>query len=478
VRATAAVGDPYGDLPGAVPAPVGGAMASAVLGMRDGLDGIRERFWSAMPRRQPRATEVTALHSRAETRRRAAMGLLALVVVVLVAGLVLALVPRGNDVTTPRQVAGSDSALSAALDATNRADNLLATDPTTALELYREAWTEIGQASSTGLSAPALAELEDRVGSGLDQLYLTKAPKIERLATLPDGMDPAYLVQGPRNGAIFIDRASGSVYRANLKDGKIPRIVKSGQKASGGKAIGVPVQLTNTEHEVIIVDDNARPFRWRPSNSAGAGTLTRISLRGRSGFEPDHGDVEAYDQGGNSLYRLYVAEPSLNQVLRYIQTLDGSSFDEPSELLASQASEVADFDQLYIDFDLYALFDDSLRRYSYGRYDGSFALGDLPDDGDLRPGHDYTIVDGSGTQGTLGRVYLYDAAHGRIVGFDKADGAYIGQWTPAGEGTEMDDVRGMYVVEGGLNAKGTKRRNDTLIWITPKGIYRATLPVG
>ncbi len=477
-RATAPVGAAYADLPGAVPAPVGGAVGAAMLGMRDGIDGIRDRFWNAMPRRQARATEITALHSRAETRRRAAMGVLALVVVVLVAGLVLALVPRGNDVTTPRQIAGSDSALAAALDATDRADNLLATDPTTALGLYREAWAEIGDASATGLSAPALAELQARVTSGLDKLYGVTNPKIDRLASLGPGMDPTDLVQGPLDGAIFLDQASGDVYRANLKNGKVPRIMKPGQKVSGGKTIGTPVQLANTEHEVIIVDDKARPFRWRPSNSAGKGTLTKVTLRGRSGFEPDHGDVEAYDAGGSSLYRLYVAEPSLNQIMRYTQTFDGSGFDAPTGLLASQASEVADFDQLYLDFDAYALFDNTLRRYKYGKYDGNFALADLPDDADLRPGHRYTLVDGSGRDGTMGRAYLYDAEHGRIVGFDKADGSYLGQWAPAGEGTEMDDVRGMYVIEGGLNKKGTKRRNDTLVWVTPDAIYRATLAMG
>ena len=85
---------------------------------------------------------------------------------------------------------------------------------------------------------------------------------------------------------------------------------------------------------------------------------------------------------------------------------------------------------------------------------------------------------GSGRASSNGRVYLYDAQHGRIVGFDKVDGSYIAQWSPRGDGTEMDDVRGMYVIEGGLNKKGTRRKNDTLVWITPEGIYRATLPAG
>ena len=104
----------------------------------------------------------------------------------------------------------------------------------------------------------------------------------------------------------------------------------------------------------FLVDDTARPWRWRPSNSAGAGTLARLTLQGRANFESDHGDVEAYDGVGD--YRMYVAGPSRNQVMRYQQTLDGSAFSEPSPYLASQTAEVADFEQIYIDFDVYALF--------------------------------------------------------------------------------------------------------------------------
>ncbi len=475
--ATAPVGDAYGELPGAVPEPVGGAVASAVLGVRDGFDGVIDRFWNAMPQRRRRATAITATHSRAETQRRAAIGLLTLVVVVLMVGVVLALVPRGSDSISVPEIAGSDSALGAALDATNRADNLIASEPDTAMDYYREAWTEIERARGTGLQAPALTDLEERVGAGLDKLYNARRPSIERLAKVSKDHDPAYLVRGPRDGAIYIDRTDGSVYRANTKNGKVNRIVQEGAKASGGKTIGTPVQLAVTDYYVIIVDDQARPFRWSPSNSAGAGTLAKITLRGRTGFEKDHGDVEAYDPPGDSLYRLYVAEPDLNQIMRYVQTLDGSAFSAPTAYLASQASEVADFDQLYVDFDVYALFDNTLRRHRYQKYDGTFALADLPDDGDLRPGHDYRLVGGSGTSGSEGRVYLYDVKHGRVVGFSKSDGRYLAQWLPRGNGREMEDVRGMYVIEGGLTAKG-KRRADKLVWVTPSGVYQTTLIVG
>ncbi len=475
-RATAPVGDAYGDLPGVMPEPVGGAVGSAMLGVRDGLDGVRDRFWDLMPRRRARAHEVSAIHSKAENRRRAAMGLLALVAVVFLVGVVLTLVPRGADVREVSRVAGSDNALGAALDLANRADNLIGTEPGTALDYYREAWTEIERARATGLSAVALDDLEDRVSDGLDSLYGAKAIKVERLAKLPKNPDPAYLVSDDRNGAVYLDQKDGTVYRANLRNGKVAAIVRDGQKASGGKTIERPTQLAVADY-VIVVDDKGRPFRWSPSNSAGAGTLAKITLRGRSSFEKDHGDIEAYDPPvGN--YRIYVAEPSLNQVMKYTQNFDGSSFAEPTTWLSSPSNEVTEIDQIYIDFDMYTLFDDTLRRYVAGKWDGSFNLDELPDDGDLRPGHEYTMVDGSGSDASLGRAYVYDAKHGRIVGFDKVDGSYIGQWYPRDDGRQMADIRGMYVIEGGLNKKGNKRRNDQLVWVTPDGIYRAMLNAG
>ena len=157
----------------------------------------------------------------------------------------------------------------------------------------------------------------------------------------------------------------------------------------------------------------------------------RITLQGNPTFKASHGDVEAYDPAVGD-YRIYVAEPSLNQIMRYQQTLDGSAFVTPSAYLVTQAAEVADFDQLYVDFDVYALHDNDLRRYHYGRYDGGFTLAEPPDAD--RPAARVTttsMVAGSGSgSDSSGRVYLYDAEHDRIVGFSKVDGSYLGQWVP------------------------------------------------
>ena len=59
-------------------------------------------------------------------------------------------------------------------------------------------------------------------------------------------------------------------------------------------------------------------------------------------------------------YRIYVVEPSQNQIMRYQPTLDGSAFT-PSDYLITQSDEVADFRQLYVDFDVYALVEDGVQ---------------------------------------------------------------------------------------------------------------------
>jgi hypothetical protein len=134
---------------------------------------------------------------------------------------------------------------------------------------------------------------------------------------------------------------------------------------------------------------------------------------------------------------------------------------------------VVDFGQVYVDFDVYTLIDNAVRRYRTEKYDGGFMLEEPPDVSDLRPLHDYQRMAGSGTAASGGRLYLYDAVHGRIIGYDKAEGTYLGQWMPAEGEPTMEDLRGMYVIPGKVTKK--KRQADTLVWLTPEGLYRAQL---
>jgi hypothetical protein len=323
------------------------------------------------------------------------------------------------------------------------------------------------------LADGAVVEVEPTLTPSPD----ASAVEPELVTALSEGSDPVYLVAGGRQGAVFIDRAAGIVRRVSLDSGEVADIVTEGDAQKGtDRAIGRPVRLTAAGPDVVIIDDQARPWRWRPSDADGVGTLRRITLRGRDGFEEDHGDVEAYDSTVGS-YRLYVVEPSRDQIVRYLQSFDGTEFLEPDDYLASPTSDVAGYRDLYVDFDVYALLPETVRRYTYGNQDSGFVLG-TPPTGPTGQAPDYRLIDGSGTSSTLGRLYLYDAANARIVGFSKVDGRYLGTWVA--RGGEMDDIRGMFVIEGGTNEKVAQRRDDTIVWVTPEGVYRAvlTMPSG
>ncbi len=283
------------------------------------------------------------------------------------------------------------------------------------------------------------------------------------VTSLPDGTQPTSLALGPKGDAYFIDAATGSVRLVNIKSGKVYQIVGPGDRADGAeRAIGRPTQLTGAGAEVVIVDDSRHAWSWRPQGRKGGGTLAPLQFQ-EAEVLPD-GPAAAYDpQVGD--YRLYVVDAAAHQIIRFQQTLGGSSFSAPSDYLVRPDAGVDDIEQLYLDFDLYALAGDEIQRYQYGRRDWMWT----PQDAGAG---DYRLLAGSGRQSSEGRLYVYDARDDRIIGVAKADGSRVASWQ-TGDGS-MHDVRGMYVIEGGLNKKGV-RKHDTLVWITPSGLYQARL---
>jgi hypothetical protein len=287
------------------------------------------------------------------------------------------------------------------------------------------------------------------------------------VTAMPSGAQPTDLVPGPKGGAYFIDGTTASVWRVNVGTGKAFEIIRPGDRADGLEvAIGEPSQLTAAGVEVVIVDDAGRAWRWQPTDRKDTGTLAPLQLGDMPTLPAGHGPVAAFDpQVGE--YRLYVVDRGGDQLLRFQQTFDGSSFLPPSLYLTRPDPAVDGIDRLHLDFDLYALARGEIQRYRYGRRDWLWipqAVG----------GADFRLLTGSGREANDGRLYLYDVAGQRIVGFTKTDGKVLATWS-AGEGRgELDDVRGMYVVEGGLNRKGV-RRSDTLVWVTPRAMYEASL---
>ena len=70
----------------------------------------------------------------------------------------------------------------------------------------------------------------------------------------------------------------------------------------------------------------------------------------------------------------------------------------PDNYLTTADENVTDFVRLYIDQNVYALTPTNAVKHSGGRPQ-SFELATPPDDGDLRPGHKYRLIDGTGVPG-------------------------------------------------------------------------------
>jgi hypothetical protein len=470
-RTRPASGASFGDLP-RMPAPVGTAGGSAVALGRNPIGQwmtrMVDRAWELAPSRRPSIRGISPRISQAETQRRAAFGVLAFVGIILALGVIVVLLPRGGE-RSPSQVAAGDSALSVAADRAQRAANIAVTDPPEAMRLYREAYDEISSARASGVRANALDQLDTQVRRGLDALYGARSVTAEPLVTFDGGTDPVALTRGPigDDAAYYIDATNSSVHRVDLGSGNDAEVVTRGDKAvSGNSRIGEPEQIEAGGSEVVIVDDEARAWRWRPSDETGRGTLARLSFIGDAKWGADHGDVETYSDSNG--YRIYVVEPSLGQIIRYQPTLDQSAFGPPGDYLITQSDEVSLFRQLHIDGDVWALDDEGVQKYTTGRFEGGFMLAEPPDASDVRPGHDYQLISGTGTDSS-GRLYLYDSVWDRLIVFDKASGDYVGQWITGPGGPSMKEMRGFLVIPK------SKQKPETLVWLTPEGLYRAQL---
>lgn len=461
------------------------AIGSRALDARDAvgnaIGGMTDRIADLIPGRRRQYRGIAPTVSRRESQRRAAVAFLAFLGVVLVLGLIIAFVPRGQE-TPIRQVNAGEAAFAAATDLAAQAldTDLVADDPDRALELLREAWAEAGRAAGTGVPAERITPLRQRIATGLDGLYGTKRAQGEVVLdlTATAGRDPAQLVLGPDGAAYFLDRALRTVTRVDPATGAAAVIVTAGD--GPGEGIGTPMILATGGADLLIADNRSALWRWRPSDAAGNGTLGQFLLGGEAGWGSDIIDMGTFlipGDDGTANYNLYVIDPGQSQILRYLPTGDGGGFSAPSNYLATANENVAEFRQIYIDGDIFALTSASAVRHDRGQR-REFELDPPPDDGDIRPGHDFVVFDGTGVQGE-GRFYVWDAEHPRLIVYDKVSGEYVEQWVTTRASPPMEDLRGLYVIQPETPEvpEGAEPvlPPATVYWLTGDALVRAEL---
>ena len=412
---------PLADNVQAAGAAVTSAAGSARTAAGGALESVVARVQEVMPRRKPAYRRVTPLASRRETQRRAALAALALITVV--GGLGLAVYAFGG--AGQQEAISSVNAGQAALDSARQkiddvsgpSIDLVEDDPEQALELLTEAYADLDRAEAAEVSATVVDPLRAKIVAGLDRLYgVVPVASTDLFRFTPEeGADPFDLtavVRGPDDAPYVIDAATKTVYRVDLKRMKATAVVRAGKKA-GGTTVAEPRFLAVGGRDLLILDAKNVLWRWNPSNDAGKGTLTKVTVDGATQWGDDITAIGTFlrDKEKNH-YNLYVVDPSEQQIRAYTPASDGGGFPrKPTGWLAT-ARAVDEMTAMYIDGDVFITEGGLLERFTRGKSDG-WEPGS-PADELLRPAADLVLVAGSGDQRD-GVVYAFDRRNDRVL---------------------------------------------------------------
>jgi hypothetical protein len=458
----------------------GVAMSTAAGNARSAAGGAIERgvAWlqGLMPQRKPAYRRVTPLASRRETQRRAALAVLALVLVV--GGLGIAVYAFGGN-GSPQDAISSVTAGQRAIDAvredlakvTGPGIDLVADDPDQALELLTDAYRQVQAAEAASVAESVVGPLRQKVVAGLDRLYGVVPVRSETLFTFvpAEGGDPVELramTRGPDGAPYVIDRTTRSVYRVDLKAHKATVVARVGMK-QGGATFSNARYLGVGGPDLLILDAKNVLWRWRPADDEGNGTLTKVNVQGSTSWGDDIKGFNTFlRDASRGLYNLYVIDPSEQQIRAYSPAADGSGFPAAPTAWLATARDVSGMSSTYLDGDVFAVDGGAIVRFVSGKDDG-WDPG-APADTLLRPAPTYAFVAGAGER-RVGNVYAFDRPNARIVALDKSDGTYRAQYRLAGGAQDWSDLRAMYIVPG------IEEAPPTVVWLSIDGVHQAVL---
>jgi len=473
--------EPLAGMPDRSPIPladtVAGGFAAAQSGARwargtvgRALYRLLVRVQDALPSRGVRRRRVTPLSARREMQRRAAVALLALVVVV--GGLGAAVFVLGGRAPLGSAIATLDTA-QGALDLANRdikrvigpGIDLVTNDPNQAERLLNEALTSIDTATRGGIPSATTGPIRAQIVTQFDRLYKMSDVVSKVLFTFPadSKVDLDALVRGPDGAPFVLDRKTQTVYRIDLAGKKGTAIFR----AAKGGAPAAPRLLAVGGRDLLMVDAKNGVWRWRPANSSGKGTINKVRVNGAAEWGDDVVAIGTFIRDPEqNLYNLYVVDPSEQQILAYSPAADGGGFPTSPTARLSAPRDVSRITDLYIDGDIWVADSGQVLRLVGGKAEGWQAA--TPGDKTLRGDPAYTLI-ASGSARREGTVYAYDPRNQRVVALSKVHGTYLGQYRLAGDDAGWSDLRGWYV-EPGVGGDP-----DALVWISKDTVHRAVL---
>jgi hypothetical protein len=451
----------------------GARQARAAAG--NALERLVHRLQDLLPRRAAAYRRVTPVSARRETQRRAAVAILAFIVVAVGLGMAVYVTGGGPDARPPvSSVAAGQRAIDTARANLKRVVapgvDLVRDNRPLAIQLLNDAWEELDKAEQASVPASVVQPIRMGVQEQLDRYYKMVGVNDEVLFAFDPAASPpidlASVALGPDGAPYVLDRTTSAVWRINLQTARANLVIREATEAAGAVA-AKPKLLATGGPDVLVLDARNVLWRWRPAEEPGQGKLSRIRVTGAAEWGDDViaiGTFIRLPEAG--LYNFYVIDPSEKQILGYSPAADGGGFPvRPTGRLAT-ARSVDQMTSLYIDGDIFVTENGKMVRFVSGNSQGWNAVD--PGDTLLRPAPEYTFLT-SGSDRRQGTLYGYDKANARIVAVDKGDGTFREQYRLPADNDGWKDLRSMYVVDGADDLP------PVLFWISSDILHRSVL---
>lgn len=463
--------DPLAGLPDRSPVPGADALGGAIRRADRAVDSAQSRFGQSldllvgrvmtlMPRRRvdyPRRVVRTEALDARQRRRVGAIGMLGLAGL-LAAGITVASYPSLDPTQAiPRLTVARDAIVEAgeligAVEDRIDGQDLVDRDPDRARDLLADADRALDRAAGAGVSESALEPMRIRLDGRLDALYAVA--RIRELTTVAD-LAAAFTAVSPErmaaasDGSLWVlDSGRGRVIRVDPLTGIAEAVYRAGQELEGGVA-GDPWLLATAATDVVIVDRQRQAWRADLAERV----PRRMPLAGLDSLDPASDLLTALQHRPPlEIFTLYAVDDASGAVWKWTPpAVIPVTFPDPPEsfLTAEPDLNPANARDLRADANLWLLHRATVTRINFGTPvpQTDFSL-DPPPDAAVRDALDYRFLD-TATIGDRDQFFVYDAGNARVIGFGRADGAFIGQWLAPRRGDAadlLDEILGMEVL--------------------------------
>jgi hypothetical protein len=438
------------------------------------FDRLVLRLQELLPRRRTAYRRVTPAAAKREMQRRAAVAILAFVMVAVGLGTAIWYAGGQTGAHDLASLNAGDAALKTAKDNVAQVFgpgiDLVEANPDEAMRLLTGAYAALKTAATNGIPAKDIAPTMKQAVAGLDRLYKVVPVAAAKTVAFTGGdvqADIGDLILGPGSATFVLDRGTKSVYRIDPATHKANVVFRAGTKVGGSTESAPKLIALGATRDLLVVDEKNVLWRWRPSDTAGKGTPTKVKVSTSASWGDDILAIGTFIRNkSQGSYNFYVVDPSQQQILAYAPGSDGAGFPAKDTKRLTVARDLSKVGDMYIDADIFITDAGTIVRFVDGRAEGWQAK--PPDDSLLRTPPVYRLI-ASPSDKRVGVLYAYDPAHARIVALDKAKGDYIEQYRLAGSLPGWEDIRGMTVLAGVDNGPAT------LIWASKDTVYTTIL---